>query len=191
MEKQEVIEKAKKAIWDGFKKLKEISRSARCRAGNHNINYERVDGEPLCYRSGICLVCKEKIDKYTHEYDQYIPEGQCVEVRYCKHCKGAKQTRITHRYKRTRVDEKCNVWGICEVCGHERKMDEKEHQWEITIEFDKNKKEESKICLRCGNEGGMFGGVKVKGKRVLKKIKRISIYIAVILALLLFCWILL
>lgn len=160
MEKQEVIEKAKKVIWDGFKKLKEVSRSARCMTRNHNINYEKVAGEPLCYRSGKCLDCGEKKDKYIHEYDQYIPEGQCVEVRYCKHCKGAKQTRITHRYTKTEVDEECNVWGVCEVCGQKRKMDEKEHQWEIVTEISENREDkgkESKICLRCGSRGKVLG----------------------------------
>lgn len=191
MKKEEVTEKAKGVIYSGIKKIKKVFKGIKC---SHSVNYTHIEGKPLCHKSGICLDCETEIFGFFHEHDEYKPNGPCVEVRHCIHCGEAEHRRIAHRYTKTEIDKECNVWGVCEVCGDKRNMREKVHQWEIVTEISKDseyKGKESKICLRCGNEGGMFGGVKVKGKRVLKKIKRISIYIAVILTLLLFCWILL
>lgn len=163
MKKEEVTEKAKGVMYGGIKKIKEvfkeIIKGIKCKRG-HSVNYTHIEGKPLCHKSGICLDCKNEIFGFFHEHDEYKPNGPCVEVRHCIHCGEAEHRRIAHRYTKTEVDEECNVWGVCEVCGQKRKMDEKEHQWEIVTEISENREDkgkESKICLRCGSRGKVLG----------------------------------
>lgn len=164
MEKTEALNKIKGIVNFGIQKLKkipisELSRKGRCTVNIHNVDYVNSEEKPLCYKSGTCLDCHKMLEKREHVFGEYAPQGECKEVRYCIYCQEAKQERITHQYTKTYVDEKCNVWGVCEVCGHKRQMDEKQHQWKIVTEYDENLKKvkEVKKCLRCGSNGKILG----------------------------------
>lgn len=144
-----------KLMWFLLKTLNKISKKLfgkiKCELGQHVADYANTKGDPKCFLSGVCLNCGEKHIKYQHEFpDLWTREGDCIEVKYCNHCKEAKQTRSTHIYTES-VDEECNVIGICKNCGHEKKMDAKQHEWKIIENInEKGERREQYECVRCG-----------------------------------------
>lgn len=128
----------------------------KCFCGKHQCDdFHNITGQSLCYKEGKCIYCKEIIKKIEHEFGEYFSQEQCIEIRECIHCRGARQIRTTHKYTKSRIDEKCRVIGICEICGNERPMKEKHHQWEIITEEGvdsegKRVAKEKRKCLRCG-----------------------------------------
>lgn len=143
---------------DIAKTILRVGKWVICKTGNHSGDFKNMPNKALCYFERECTKCKEITVEERHNFGEWIPQEKCIEERICIYCKKAKQTRITHRYIETYVDERCNVWGICEKCGDKRKMNEKTHQWEIVAKIDENgKREEIKKCLRCGDNGKMLG----------------------------------